>query len=112
MLSVLNRPVNTEPDGAGKRQLRDQDARGLAGQSSNLKPWVVQEAGQTPAGGFKVIEAARQGGLTATFGREQGQDKIADGMALMAMCVVKDQVDILDEASGSRGLSFHNPILY
>ena len=72
----------------------------------------MQKAGQAPRGGFKVIEEARQSGLTATLGREQRQDKVADGMALMAVCVIKDQVDILKQASWSRALSFHNPILY
>ena len=81
-------------------------------QFSNLEPWIVQKAGQAPRGGFKVIEEARQSGLTATLGREQRQDKVADGMALMAVCVIKDQVDILNQASWSRALSFHNPILY
>jgi hypothetical protein len=112
MLSILNRPVNAETDDAGKRQLRDQGASRLTGQLSHIKPWVVQEASQAPAGSFKVIEAARQGRLTATFGRQQCHDEVADGVALMAVCIVKDQVDILDKASGSRVLSFHNPILY
>ena len=84
----------------------------MASQFNDIKPWVMQKAGQAPAGGFKVIEEAGQGRLTATPGREQCQDKIADGVTLMAVCVVKDRVDILDEASGGRVLSFHNPILY
>jgi hypothetical protein len=112
MPAIFNRPVKAETNRASERQLRDQDASGLAGQFSHLEPRVMQEAGQTPRGGFKVVEKARQSSLTATLGREQCQDKVADGMALMAVCVIKDQVDILDEASGSRGLSFHNPILY
>jgi hypothetical protein len=31
---------------------------------------------------------------------------------LMAVCVIKDRIDILNKASWSRVLSFHNPILY
>src|SRR5437868_8577139 len=112
MLHILNRPVNAETNRASERQLCDQDAGRLAGQFSSIEPGVVQKAGQAPAGGFKVIEEARQSGLTAALGREQCQDKVAEGMALMAVCVVKDQVDILKQASWSRVLSFHNPILY
>src|ERR1044071_7159241 len=100
MLSILNCPVKAETDRARQWQLGNQGASGLASQFSDIKAWVVQKAGQAPRGSFKVIEAARQGCLTATFGRQQCQDKVAEGMALMAVRVFKDQIDILDEASG------------
>ena len=72
----------------------------------------MQEASQSFASSLKVVEEASQRGLTATPGGDKREHKIDNGVALMAMCIVKDQVDILNKASGSRVLSVHNPILY
>ena len=72
----------------------------------------MQEAIEPFAGSLKVIEETSQAGLTATSGGDKSQHKIYESVALMAMCIVKDQVDILNKASGSRDLSVHNPILY
>jgi hypothetical protein len=94
------------------RQLRDQDASRLAGQLHDLETRIVEEAGQAPGSGFKVVEATSQRGLTATPGRQKRHHKIGNGVALMAVCVVKDQVDILNKASWSIVLSRHNPKLY
>jgi hypothetical protein len=84
---------------ACKRQLRNQDARSLAVQVRNVQTRIVEEAGQAPGSGFKVVEETRQCGLTATSCRQQRQHEVADGIALMAVCVVKDQIDILKEAT-------------
>src|SRR5438552_19061094 len=98
MLLVFNGPVNTETNGAQQWELSNQNASRLAGQGGNLQTGIVQEAGQAPRSGFKVIEEARQCRLTATLGRKQGQHIVSYGMALMTVCVVKHRVDILNQA--------------
>lgn len=112
MLLIFNRPVNAEANRAGQRQLRDDYARSLPRHLLDIETRIMQKASQSFTSSLKVVEETSEAGLTATPGCDQRQHKIDKGVALMAMCIVKDQVDILNKASGSRVLSRHNPILY
>jgi len=112
VLLIFNRPVNTETNSAQQWELTNDNARSLARHLLDIEAWVMQEAIEPFAGSLKVIEETSQAGLTATSGGDKSQHKIYESVALMAMCIVKDQVDILNKASGSRDLSVHNPILY
>ena len=112
MLLILNRPVNAETKSADQRQLRNDNASRLPRQAIAIETRIRQKAGQTFAGSFKVIEETSQGGLTAASCGDQRQHEIGKSVALVAVCVFKDRVDILNQASGSRVLRHHNPILY
>lgn len=112
MLLVFNRPVDAEANCAEDWQLTNDDASGLARHRIDIQTRIMQEASQSFAGSLKVVEEASQGGLTATPGGDKRQHKIDKGVTLMTVCIVKDRIDILNKASWSRVLSFHNPILY
>jgi hypothetical protein len=112
MLLIFNRPINTETNSADQRQLRNDNASRLPRHLLNIKTRIMQKAIESFASSLKVVEETSQAGLTATPFGDKRHHKIDKGVALMAMCIVKDQVDILDKASGSRVLSHHNPILY
>jgi len=112
MLLIFNGPVNAETDGADQWNLRDDDARSLPGQAIDIQTRIVQEASEASGSSFKVVEEAGQRSLAATAGRDKREHKVDNSFALMAVCIVKDRVDILNKASWSRVLSRHNPILY
>jgi hypothetical protein len=112
MLLIFNRPVNAETKSADQRQLRNDDARNLARHRIDIETRIMQKARESFAGSLKVVEETSQAGLTATPFGDKRKNKIYKSVALMAVCIVKDQVDILNKASGSRVLSHHNPILY
>jgi hypothetical protein len=112
MLLIFNSPVNAETNGAEDRQLTNDDASGLARHRINIETRIMQEASQSFASSLEVVEEASQRGLTATPSGDKRKHKIDKGVTLMTVCIVKDRIDILNKASWSRVLSFHNPILY
>src|SRR5215212_1475112 len=112
MPSIFNRPVDAETNSADQGKLRDDDARSLPRHLFNIKTRVVQKASQSSGSSFKVVKETSKACLTATPSGDERHHKIGHSVALMAVCVIKDRIDILNEASWSRDLSFHNPILY
>src|SRR5829696_5077114 len=112
MLFRFNSPVNAETNSAEHRQLTNDEASGLARHRIDIQTRIMQEASESLASSLKVVEEASQCGLTATPGRDKRKHKIDKRIKLMAVCIVKDRIDILNKASWSRVLSFHNPILY
>jgi hypothetical protein len=63
----------------------------------------MQEAIEPFAGSLKIVEETSQAGLTAVPCGDERKHKIYEGLALMAVCIVKDQVDILNKATGWPG---------
>lgn len=112
MLLIFNGPIDAETNCAEQWELTNDDASGLEREAIYIETRIMQKAIETFAGSLKVIEETSQASLTATSGCDQRKHKIYESVALMAMCIVKDQVDILNKAGGSRVLSVHNPILY
>jgi len=58
-----------------------------------LQSWVVQPAGQPPAGCLKVGTITGQRRLTTRAHHQQGSDKVTKGFALMAVCLRQLGVD-------------------
>jgi len=112
VLLIFNRPVNADTNSAQQWELTNDNARSLERHLLDIETRVMQEAIEPFAGSLKVVEETSQAGLTATPCGNERKHKINKGVALMTMCIVKDRVDILNKASGSRVLSRHNPILY
>lgn len=112
MLLIFNRPVNAEAHSADQWELTNDDARSLPRHLLKIKTRIMQKARESFASGLKVVEETSQAVLTAAPFGDKGKHKIDKSVALVAVCIVKDQVDILNKASGSRVLSHDNPILY
>src|SRR5215212_5004908 len=83
MLLIFNSPVDAEANCADQRQLRNDNASGLARHRIDTQAGIMKEASQSFASSLKVVEEASQRGLTATPGGDKRKHKIGKRVTLM-----------------------------